>query len=182
MDLASSKRSRKLGITAHLTKPIDEEELLTTILDALSPASSSSRRPREASRIELAQQSLKILLIEDNKVNRQLGQRMLQKRGHKVVLAFDGRQAVEACQREAFDLLLMDVEMPELNGLDATHLIRNEKSSTNCDVPIIGLTANAMPGDREACLDAGMNSYLTKPLDMQQLFRTIESLVSTARV
>ena len=96
-----------------------------------------------------------------------------------VTLAADGRQAVEACQREDFDVVLMDVQMPELNGLEATRLIRQARSSDNCDVPIIGLTASAMPGDRESCFKAGMTGYLTKPIDMQQLFATLESLTST---
>ena len=173
LDLRSSKHSRNLGIAAYLTKPVDEEELLRTILEVMGP-SQLALGSRETSIGKLSGQPLKILLVEDNPINRLLGQRMLEKRGHEVALADNGRQAVAACQSEDFDAVLMDIEMPKLSGLDATRLIRRELPQKST-LPIIGLTASAMPGDREACFEAGMNGYLTKPIDMQQLFETIES-------
>lgn len=181
LDLESSKRSRTLGVAGHLTKPADEEELRRVIVSVLHAPSSDSG-PVEATNIVLASQPLNVLLVEDNKVNQRLGQRMLEKRGHQVTIAGDGRQAIDACRKTEFDVVLMDVEMPELNGLDATRLIRKGECPGGQTLPIVGLTASAMVEDREACFAAGMNAYLTKPVDMKQLFRTIESFTPAAKV
>ena len=121
--------------------------------------------------------SLRILLVEDNPVNQRLAQRLLEKRGHQVFIAGDGRQALEAATREAvFDLILMDVQMPELDGLDATRAIRKLEGPDRRSVPIIAMTAFAMKGDRDRCLDAGMDGYIAKPIDPLELCATLERL------
>ncbi len=116
--------------------------------------------------------TLTILLAEDNVVNRLLGEKLIRKRGHRCVTVADGRQAIECFLRQEFDLVLMDVQMPEMDGLEATRAIR--MSGVRPDVPIVALTANAMTGDRERCLEAGMNDFLGKPFSAQDLYDVIE--------
>ena len=123
--------------------------------------------------------ALNILLAEDNPVNQLLAQRVLENAGHRVTVAWDGAQAVEAVRRERFDLVMMDVQMPVLGGLEATAAIRDaERASGGVRVPIIAMTASAMQGDRERCLAAGMDDYVSKPIDMQQLYATIEAVMA----
>jgi CheY-like chemotaxis protein len=121
---------------------------------------------------------LRILVAEDNPVNQRLVIRLLEKRGHRVVLAVDGRQAIEALTQGSFDLVLMDVQMPEMDGLDATAIVREEEQETGKHQPIIALTAHAMTGDRDRCLAAGMDGYLVKPIRPQELDQILESYVS----
>ncbi len=122
--------------------------------------------------------ALNILLAEDNPVNQLLAQRVLENAGHRVTVAEDGAQTVEAVRRERFDLVLMDVQMPVLGGLEATAAIRDhERASGGVRVPVIAMTASAMQGDRERCLAAGMDDYISKPIDMQQLYATIEAVM-----
>lgn len=116
---------------------------------------------------------LRILLAEDNSVNQLLAMRMLQKQGHEVVLVEDGIKAIAAIQREPFDLILMDVQMPELDGLQATQQIRQKEAASGGHVPIIAMTAHALKGDRERCLDSGMDDYLSKPINRAELYRVI---------
>lgn len=124
-----------------------------------------------------APSTLSILVVEDNPVNRQLINYLLQKIGHRVTLACDGKAAVEACATRDFDLVLMDMQMPVMDGLEAARAIRERESATGSGpVPLYALTANAMPGDRERCLSAGMDGYLTKPLRRQELDRVLEEL------
>jgi two-component system, sensor histidine kinase and response regulator len=120
--------------------------------------------------------SLRILLAEDNPVNQRLTERLLQKRGHTVSLANDGQQALAAIAREAFDLVLMDVQMPELNGFEATSAIRAAERGTGRHLPIVAITAHAMAGDRELCLEAGMDAYISKPVRAYELYAAIETL------
>lgn len=120
---------------------------------------------------------LRVLLVEDNAVSQRLAHRLLEKRGHIVTLAANGLQAVDAFRSMAFDLILMDVQMPELDGLTATRAIRGLEVGTGRHTPILMLTANAMKGDRERCLDAGADGYLTKPLEAGELFRTVAVMV-----
>ncbi len=112
---------------------------------------------------------LKILLAEDNPVNRKLAVRLLEKMGHQVVVANNGREALERLEAEAFDLVLMDVQMPELDGLEATRQIRQKEARTGKHLPIIAMTAHAMKGDRERCLAAGMDDYISKPIQVEKL-------------
>jgi CheY-like chemotaxis protein len=121
---------------------------------------------------------LRILLAEDNRVNQRVGVALLTKRGHSVEVAANGREAVAAAEAGPFDLVLMDVQMPEMDGLEATRRIRERERETGRHLPIIALTAHAMKGDRERCLDAGMDEYVTKPLQAEPLLRTIREVLA----
>jgi signal transduction histidine kinase/ActR/RegA family two-component response regulator len=125
--------------------------------------------------------SVRILVAEDNNVNQRVVQRMLEKLGHTVVLVRTGREAVDILKRENFALVLMDVQMPELDGLEATRLIRQTEKETGQYVPIIALTAHAMKGDGERCLSAGMDGYLSKPVTTADLITTIQSFIDQSR-
>ena len=135
-------------------------------------------------------QPLQLLLAEDNEVNQKLALAILKKQGHSVVVARNGREAVEAVEREAFDAVLMDVQMPEMSGLEAARAIRQLESAGQLAagrecyptqaLPIIAMTAHAMTGDRERCLEAGMNSYLSKPIQPDLLLKTLDELVACA--
>jgi two-component system, sensor histidine kinase and response regulator len=113
----------------------------------------------------LAQRRMRILVADDNEINRSVATRMLRRKGHRVQTAVNGREAVQAYGREVFDLILMDVQMPELDGFDATAQIRALEKQTGRRVGIVAMTAHAMTGDRERCLAAGMDGYVAKPVD-----------------
>jgi signal transduction histidine kinase/CheY-like chemotaxis protein/HPt (histidine-containing phosphotransfer) domain-containing protein len=159
-------RCRSIGVEAYLTKPVRQSTLLDAVLDILqagcAPATtapvSAATGPSGATR------SLRILLAEDSPVNRLVMIRMLEKHGHTVVVATDGSEAVAAVARETFDVVLMDAQMPVMDGFDATRAIRASERGTDRHLPIVALTAYAMQGDRERCLAAGMDEYLTKPM------------------
>jgi CheY-like chemotaxis protein len=119
-----------------------------------------------------------VLLAEDNAVNQRLAASLLERRGHKVVIAANGSEAVEAIQRQPFDVILMDVQMPEMGGFEATSAIRALERESGARVPIVAMTAHAMKGDRERCLAAGMDDYLTKPIDPRQLCLLVEQLAA----
>jgi two-component system, sensor histidine kinase and response regulator len=116
---------------------------------------------------------LHILLAEDNRVNQTLAMRLLAKRGHTVVIAGDGREALAALDRESFDLVLMDVQMPEMDGFEATAAIRAREKDTGTHIPIVAMTARAMSGDRERCITAGMDDYVSKPINLAELSAAI---------
>jgi CheY-like chemotaxis protein len=167
---------RQLGVGRYLVKPVKQSDLLDSIITLVArveaeakpaaPARPAPPRPQAA-----LGQSLRVLLAEDNAVNQKLALRLLQKMGHHVVLANNGKEAVEAVERESFDLVLMDVQMPEMGGLEATVAIRLREARTGGHLPIVAVTAHAMKGDRERCLEAGMDGYVTKPLRTQELAR-----------
>jgi two-component system, sensor histidine kinase and response regulator len=173
-----ASRARGVGAAAALTKPVKQSELWDAIANALhfrsrAPASKSAATQRRRS----ARQKLRILVAEDNPVNQDLAMHLLQRRGHSVILAENGRQAISAAERHKFDLVLMDVQMPEMGGLEATQAIREKEKTTGGHLPIIAMTAHAMQGDRQKCLDAGMDGYLSKPLDPKIFLRTVEESV-----
>ena len=175
-------RSRRVGAVAHLIKPVKQSELRGTILRALGSAS-PKLQPRPTLPVRSTCQ-LRVLLAEDNLVNQRLIQRLLEKQGHSVQLAVNGREAVEASARQRFDLVLMDVQMPEVDGWTATARIRarEQASPDSPRLPIIALTAHAITGDKERCLAAGMDAYVSKPVSLRGLLEAIESLVHpTAR-
>lgn len=169
-------RCREIGVDAYLTKPVIQSDLLEAIRAAVSlPASDARSNLITAHSLRESRPCLKVLLAEDNLVNQKLAGQLLIKRGHSLEIVGDGKQAVEAWRKNRFDIILMDVQMPEMDGLEATALIRaSEKGSR---IPIIAMTASAMRGDREECLRAGMDDYLAKPIKPTQLFETIENAV-----
>jgi len=175
-------RCRELGIAAYMVKPIRQSELLEAILAALDKPSRKADRPHVITRHSLREtrEKLHILLAEDNLVNQKLAVRLIEKRGHTLVVASNGREALAALESESFDVVLMDVQMPEMNGFEATAAIRDREKETGKHLPIIAMTANAMVGDRERCLAAGMDGYISKPIRIEELFEVIESLGSTA--
>ena len=119
---------------------------------------------------------MRVLLAEDNVVNQKLVTRLLERRGHSVTVAANGRLAVQAVNRDHYDVILMDVQMPEMGGFEATAIIREKERAEGVRTPIVALTANAMKGDNERCLSAGMDAYLSKPIRTNELFDVIESL------
>ncbi len=134
----------------------------------------ASEKPKPAPIIRSAGEPLRILLAEDNPVNQKIALRILQKLGHTVTLAGSGKAAFELWQKQAFDLILMDVQMPEMDGIEATRAIRESERTSGKHIPIVALTAHAMAGDRERCLQAGMDGYATKPIRVQELCQEIE--------
>ena len=174
MPSGAAARCGELGVASYLTKPVSQSELLDAILIAVGGAAAeeagtpSSREEIDPGRGRAV--SLRILLAEDNVINRTLAAGLLEKRGHSLVHAANGREAVEAAARENFDLIFMDVQMPEMDGIEATGRIRMAELATGGHTPIAAMTAHAMAGDRERCLAAGMDDYISKPLDKAELF------------
>jgi signal transduction histidine kinase/DNA-binding response OmpR family regulator len=174
-----AERCRELGINAYLAKPVRRSELLEAIKLALGSHQRSENNLPVITRhlLRESRRQLKILLAEDNAVNQMLAVRLLEKRGHTVTVAQTGTLAVKAHESQPFDLVLMDVQMPEMDGLEATIAIRQREKVSGKHIPIIAMTAHAMVGDRELCLKAGMDGYVTKPLDVGDLFAVIDDLV-----
>jgi PAS domain S-box-containing protein len=172
-------RCRDLGVTRHLRKPIGQPELFDAVLMALGsePLRDGKSPPTAADRPMPGQQSLRILLAEDNAVNRRLASGLLQKCGHTLVVACDGLEAINMIESQPVDLVLMDIQMPNMDGFAATAAIREREMTKGGHVPIVALTAHAMKGDRERCLAAGMDAYVSKPLRAQELLHTIAMLV-----
>lgn len=123
-------------------------------------------------------QSLKVLLAEDNPVNQRLAVRLLEKRGHRVVVAATGMEAISALEHEEFDLVLMDVQMPQMDGFEATAAIRQGEKGSGRHQVVVALTAHALKGDREKCIASGMDAYLTKPIHAQELDDLLDGLKS----
>ena len=140
-------------------------------------SSSLTRLTRRVS--DRVDQPLCILLAEDNAVNQVVARRLLEKRGHSVVVARNGREAFDATVQRIFDLVLMDLEMPEMGGLEATAAIRTRERGSQTHLPIIAMTAHAMIGDRERCLAAGMDDYVTKPVRADELYAALENVILT---
>ena len=181
-------RCRQLGVSSYLMKPIKQSELLDAIMTALSTSSVKEKRadltaggrhldPGESS---VPSRSLRILLAEDNAVNQTLAVILLEKQGHTVVVAGNGKEALAAWERQAFDLILMDVQMPGMDGFEVTARIREQEKGTSRHIPIIAMTAHAIKGDREHCLEAGMDGYVSKPIQAKELFQAIADLAPTA--
>ena len=171
-------RCRKLGISAYLTKPIKQSELFDVIVNAISEPIPDKPKPHKKLRVRNS--GLRVLLAEDNRVNQLVATRILEKLGHHVTVVSSGREAVSAVQSGKFDLVAMDVQMPEMDGLEATAAIRNWERPTGTHIPVIALTAHAMKGDRERCLGAGMDGYTSKPIRIKELEQVISELAPTA--
>jgi PAS domain S-box-containing protein len=171
-------RCEQLGIEGYLLKPVKQSELLDAILLALGGTRATVEGPEEPGADRGRQiPSLEILLAEDSLMNQKLAVTLLEKNGHTVTVANNGREAVTAARAGDFDLVLMDVQMPEMDGFEATAGIRDREKETGKHVPIIAMTAHAMKGDRERCLAAGMDSYVAKPIRAAELFDTIEEVL-----
>jgi two-component system sensor histidine kinase/response regulator len=194
-------RCRELGVAGYLTKPIGQASLWEAILLALSAPVQPGVPPVLVTRHLLRERrrQLRILLAEDNPVNQRLAVRVLQKQGHDVVVAANGREATDLVERERFDLILMDVQMPELNGLEATALIRQREAAVESGewspppgsslaphpggprrLPIIAMTAHTLRGDRERCLAAGMDDFVSKPMKTEDLLAAIGRVIGHA--
>ena len=175
-------RCRAAGIKGYLHKPIGRGDLLNAIKVSLGLPNDAVHRPLvTAHSLREGLGKLRILMAEDNPVNQRLQTRLLEKGGHSVVLAETGAQALEMVDRQTFDLILMDVQMPVMNGLQATIAIREREHISGRHIPIIAMTANAMTGDKQVCFDAGMDDYVSKPIRTKELFETIETCVRNSK-
>jgi CheY-like chemotaxis protein len=168
-------RCREIGIDGYLHKPLRQSELIETIqrvmesapppeLDASVPRTDTPRR---------SGRPIRILVAEDNKINQVLAVRLFEKYGHHVTLAENGVAAVEAFDRDRFDLVLMDLQMPEMDGFEAALLIRQREADLGRHIPIIAVTAHAMKGDEEKCLSFGFDGYIPKPVDPERMLDAI---------
>jgi PAS domain S-box-containing protein len=179
----SAARCRAAGISGAVLKPVKQSELLDTIQNVLYAHVRPVPQPAKAPAIEPSSplgRPLEVLLAEDNLVNQKLAVRILEKRGHRVAVAGNGREALAAVAGRPFDVVLMDLEMPDLGGLEATALLRQGEQGTGRHLPVIALTAHAMKGDRERCLGAGMDGYVTKPLRAEELFQALNEVLTAA--
>jgi PAS domain S-box-containing protein len=173
-------RCRELGISDYLNKPVKQSELFDAIVTAM--AEHGRKQVQQESKSVFGQTSehpLRVLLAEDNPVNQTLAMRILERLGHKVQVANNGKEAFERAQSEEFDVILMDVQMPEMDGLEATMAIRDGEAATGKHVPIVAMTAHAMKGDREKCLAAGMDGYLSKPIRIDELKQAMSEIEKT---
>jgi signal transduction histidine kinase/DNA-binding response OmpR family regulator len=176
LDSNNGPRCRGLGITSFLLKPISQSELLTAVLASLGKGGNRSSKQITHGLAEspTGARSLRILLAEDNLINQKVASRLLERAGHTVRVVSTGSAAVDTIEGEDFDLILMDVQMPEVDGYEATRRIRSRGSARLANIPIIALTAHAMEGHQEQCLAAGMNDFLTKPLQFDVLLDKLE--------
>jgi CheY-like chemotaxis protein len=170
-------RCEELRVAAYLLKPIKASELLDAIVMALGISAPEEETPESPAKGPPTAIALKILLAEDSLVNQKLVRTLLQRRGHSVVLANNGREAVAAFMAERFDLILMDIQMPEMDGLEATATIRRAERQIGIHTPILAMTAHVLQGDRERCLEVGMDEYLAKPVRARRLFEMIDAMV-----
>ena len=180
-------RCREIGVAAYLTKPIRSKDLRSAILLAWAARPSERDRPALVTRHSLreARQTGRILLVEDNGVNRLVATRLLEKRGHTVVQATNGREALAILDDAAivgFGCVLMDVQMPEMDGFECTAMIREREQQTGARLPIIAMTAHAMKGDEARCLAAGMDGYLSKPIEPDEFFDVVERHLGVSTV
>ncbi|MEN6356217.1 MAG: response regulator [Armatimonadota bacterium] len=178
-------RCKSLGVAAHMTKPIRQSELFDGIMSVLSKSNTAKNRAatenEETQDTSLEENNkpckqLRILLAEDNAVNQKLAVSILEKKGHIVTVANNGREALDELETENFDLVLMDVQMPQMDGIEATTAIREKEKATGAHIPIVAMTAHAMKGDKERCLESGMDAYVAKPIQSSELFNVLEDI------
>ena len=176
------KRCCELNVARHLMKPVKQSELFDAIATSLGivvPLDEEEHRAHQTCEAPLP--PLRVLLAEDSLVNQKLTVGLMEKHGHVTVVANNGKEAIAALASQQFDIVLMDVEMPEMDGLEATAIIRVTERQTGNHLPIIAMTAHAMKGDRERCLEAGMDAYVSKPIRARQLFETLQSVIRDLR-
>ena len=177
------ERSRDLGIAGYLPKPIKQSDLFDAIMLALGARQiEQEARPLITIRsVREGRPRYRSLLAEDNVINQKVATRILEKRGHSVVTAGDGVRALAALRRHTFDVVLMDVQMPRMSGFAVTAAVRKAEAATKAHLPIVAMTAHAMKGDRERCLEAGMDEYVSKPLKPEDMFRAIDRAIRASR-
>jgi two-component system, sensor histidine kinase and response regulator len=176
------EHSRDIGVVAHLTKPARRSELRNAIAHALRTQKLRGERPGAAAPAKVATARTntpsamprRVLLVEDVAVNQMLAMRILEKVGHSVAVANNGREGLARLAAGAFDVVLMDVQMPEMDGFEAARAIRTGERVSGSYVPIIAMTAYAMTGDQERCIAAGMDGYLSKPIRARELIAAVE--------
>ena len=174
-----AERCRDLGVSAYLVKPVGELELLEAI-DRMSQTTlriEAQPDPRPCNRVQKGELRLRFVVVDDNPVNRLVAKRMIENQNHTVKAAANGLEALELIEKEDFDCMLMDVQMPVMDGFEATAAIRHKERGSGGHLPIIAMTAHAMSGDRERCLAAGMDGYLTKPIKAKDVFATIDRVL-----
>jgi CheY-like chemotaxis protein len=175
-----AERCQQLRISRRLIKPVKPSTLLDAITDTLGfdDKSAAHMAGSDSLSVHAAETTpLRILLAEDGLVNQQVATKLLERCGHQVVVVNNGLEALERTERDRFDVILMDVQMPVMDGFTATSEIRQREASGQQRTPIIAMTAHAMKGDREQCLEAGMDGYISKPIRPDELYNTIESVV-----
>ncbi len=170
-------RCEQLGVAAYLLKPIKQSELFDAIALALGVTAAEDEVAAGHDAGELTLPPLKILLAEDSLVNQKLAVGLLQRHGHQVLVANHGREVLAALESHPVDLILMDIQMPEMDGLEATRAIRSREKRVGGHMPIVAMTAHAMKGDRRRCLEAGMDEYLAKPIRARQLFQVLAAVL-----
>jgi two-component system, sensor histidine kinase and response regulator len=175
--LGDAARCRDLGISAYLVKPVRHDELVEAICNVLHHAPQKTAPLVTRHSLREARNRLRILLVEDNAVNRTLAVRLCEKRGYIISAAEHGREALAMLKKEPFDVILMDIQMPEMDGFEATAAIRAKEKTAGGHIPIVAMTAHALKGDEERCLAAGMDAYVSKPIQTKELFATIEDVV-----
>ncbi len=182
MSQKASDRERlaQIGVDKYFSKPFSQSDLLDCIQNLLARTEIVPKRRKEMlshDKTVLSSSGIyHVLLVEDNLVNQEVAVSMLEKRGHRITIACNGEEAVQLYKKDVFDVILMDIQMPLLNGYEATARIRDHETTTGRHTLIIGLTANAMKGDREKCLEAGMDDYISKPVRMQELFALLDKV------
>jgi CheY-like chemotaxis protein len=174
------KRLKKIGFSGYLNKPVKMSDLnscLKTVIGkkTMHPANDSSKIVTKYTIRENEKRHVRILLAEDNDINQKVAMNILKKLGYKADIAVNGMEAVNALEKDSYDLVLMDVQMPEMDGFEATKTIRNPDSKVrNHNIPVIAMTAHAMKEDRQRCLDHGMDDYMSKPINPEELSKKIE--------
>jgi len=173
-------RCQDLGIEVYLLKPVKQSALLDAIAHSLGRPAAAEPSPLPRHSLNESQRKLRVLLAEDNAINQKLAVHLLEKRGHSVTVANDGAEAVAAVKNGQFDVVLMDVQMPNMSGLEAAAAIRSMERGTGKHVPIVAMTAHAMKGDQERCLEAGMDSYISKPIQPDHMMEVIAQVTAPA--
>jgi two-component system, sensor histidine kinase and response regulator len=177
-----AQRCREIGFAAYLTKPVARDELLLALSRVLDTPREKQAQLVTRHLIKDEQTPLDVLLVEDNRTNQMLATKLLERWGHRVCVADNGLLGVQALTERHFDVVLMDMMMPVMDGLEATRRIRSaEEASGAPRTPIIAMTANAMQGDRESCIEAGMDDYLAKPIKSQELQQIVQRYGVRAR-
>ena len=179
-----SQRCKEMGICGYFTKPILADDLLQVLLNALGHSAKDSPKMELFTRHTLKESTtiLSVLLVEDNPINQRVASRILEKAGHQVSTAMNGIEALNLFDIRRFDVILMDMQMPEMDGLEATRHIRERESVNGVRTPIIAMTANVMQGDKEICLNAGMDDYIAKPVKASELIDKLAAIAANKRI